>query len=56
MQFSPDGSYMLYMDSAGVLRRYLLDTDELITLAETRLTRDLTVDECRRYLDSTECQ
>jgi WD40 repeat protein len=56
MQFSPDGSYMLYMDSAGVLRRYLLDTDELIALAETRLTRNFTVDECRRYLDSTECQ
>ena len=55
MMFSPDGGPLLYMDAAGALRRYLLDTDRLIELAETRLTRGLTPDECLRYLDSTEC-
>jgi hypothetical protein len=55
MAFSPDGSYMLYMDAAGVLRRYLMDTDRLVDLAERRLTRGFTDDECRRYLDSTDC-
>ena len=39
MAFSPDGSYLAYVDGDGVLRRYLMDTDQLIELAEARLTR-----------------
>ena len=54
VEFSPDGSYLLYNDG-GVLRRYPLDPDELIELAESRLTRDLTPDECRRYLSAGRC-
>ena len=55
VEFSPDGNHLYYGDTGNVLRRYPLDTDELIELAESRLTRDLTPDECRRYLGSTEC-
>jgi WD40 repeat protein len=55
VEFSPDGNYLYYGDTGDVLRRYPLDTDELIELAESRLTRDLTPDECRRYLGSIDC-
>lgn len=55
LAFSPDGSYLYYADTGNVLRRYPVDTDELIELAESRLTRGFTDDECRRYLGSTEC-
>jgi WD40 repeat protein len=49
VEFSPDGKTLLYNDG-GVLRRYFLDTNQLIALAENRLTRPFTDDECRRYL------
>jgi WD40 repeat protein len=55
VEFSPDGSYLLYNDG-GVLRRYPLDPDELVELAESRLTRDLTLEECRRYLGAGRCE
>jgi DNA-binding SARP family transcriptional activator/WD40 repeat protein len=55
LAMSPDGSYLMYSDAAGVLRRFLLDTDDLIELAESRLTRGFTPDECRQYLDPEDC-
>ncbi len=48
--FSPDGSYLLYSDG-DLVRKYLRDTDDLVELAESLLTRDFTSDECRRYLN-----
>jgi WD40 repeat protein len=56
MKFSPDGRSLYYVDGAGTIRKYLLDTDQLIQLAEERLTRGFTLDECRQYLGSTECR
>ncbi|HUG07996.1 MAG TPA: BTAD domain-containing putative transcriptional regulator [Acidimicrobiia bacterium] len=57
--FSPNGDYLYYVvqsDRGGLIwRRLPLDTDELITVAEKRVTRGLTDDECLRYLDPTEC-
>ena len=47
--FPPDGSYLLYSHN-GVLRRYILDADELVAQAHGLLTRELTADECRQYL------
>jgi WD40 repeat protein len=55
MAFSPDGSYLTYNDG-GVLRRYLLDPERLVELAQSRLTRGFTPDECRRYLDASDCE
>jgi DNA-binding SARP family transcriptional activator/WD40 repeat protein len=55
IELSPDGSYLLYMDAAGVFRRFLMDVEPLIDLAERRLTRGFTQDECVRYLGSSEC-
>ena len=39
----------------GVIRRFYLDPERLIELAESRVTRELTPDECRRYLDPETC-
>lgn len=54
--FSPDGSFLLYADGAGILRKYFLDTDQLVELAESRLTRGLTADECARHLQAARCR
>jgi WD40 repeat protein len=51
---SPDG-YALYSDAGGILRRFLLDTDDLIELAESRVTRGFTPDECRQYFGTEDC-
>jgi hypothetical protein len=53
--FDPDGSTLHYFDAGYVLRRFPLETEELIELAESRVTRGLTLDECRRYLDPADC-
>ena len=55
LQISPDASYILYTDAAGVIRRYLMDTDELVELAESRLTRGFTDDECTDYFGGADC-
>jgi DNA-binding SARP family transcriptional activator/serine/threonine protein kinase/WD40 repeat protein len=55
LNFSPDGEYLLYPDADQVLRRFVLDTDRLVELARSRVSRSLTVDECRRYLDPASC-
>jgi WD40 repeat protein len=54
-KFSPDGDYLLYPDAGNVLRRLPVDVDQLVELAERRVFRELTVDECRRYLDADDC-
>ena len=54
MTLSPDGSYALYADGP-LLRKFYLDPERLIELAEDRVTRQLTPDECRRYLDPETC-
>ena len=46
---------MLYPDAGNVLRKFYLDTDHMVELARSRVTRSLTEDECRRYLDATVC-
>ncbi len=56
LNFSPDGSYLLYPDAGHVLRKFFLDTQQLIELAESRVVRGLTDDECRRYLEPSSCQ
>ena len=49
VDFGPDGSYLMYTDGA-VIRRLERDTDELVRLARSLLTRELTADECSQYL------
>ncbi len=52
---APDGRYLYYVDGGGVIRRFPLDTAELVDLARRRVTRDLTAEECRRYLADVDC-
>lgn len=48
LAFTPDGTALIHTDGTA-LRRLLLDPDELVALARSRLTRGLTGEECRQY-------
>lgn len=54
---APTGTSTTPTSSHGglVVRRFPLDTAEFIEFAESRVTRGLTVDECRRFLDPARC-
>lgn len=53
---SPDGDYLYYEGSNGVIRSMPTDTDAMIALATGSVTRELTDDECRRYLRTAGCE
>jgi WD40 repeat protein/DNA-binding SARP family transcriptional activator len=53
--FSPDGRLLATSSWDGTLRFYLLPIEELIALAETRVTRSLTREECRHFLHLDQC-
>ncbi|MBI1256449.1 MAG: protein kinase, partial [Chloroflexi bacterium] len=53
--FSPDGKHLATENEDGTTRIYILDIDELIALAQSRLTRTWTVAECQRYLHTDIC-
>ena len=52
---SPDGKTAYIGSWDGYLRAFMLDIDELINLAESRLTRDLTEAECQLFLHIEKC-
>jgi WD40 repeat protein/class 3 adenylate cyclase len=55
--FSPDGSMLATAAVDGLVRVWALDLDDLIDIAKTKVTRELSDDECRRYLHESEgCQ
>lgn len=57
--FSHDEKYLYYTDTGYdgyVIRRFPLDSDRLIELAESRITRILTDDECRRFPSAPSCE
>lgn len=53
--FSPDGTRLVTAGRDGTIRIHLLDIEELAALAQERLTRPLTVEECRQYLHRETC-
>jgi WD40 repeat protein len=55
LEVSPDGKYLATANQDGLTQFFLLDLDELIDLAQTRITRDLTQAECKQYLHLDEC-
>jgi WD40 repeat protein len=60
LAFSPDGRYLLSSTAfrnalTFSTRALLMDPDELVALAESRLTRWLTADECQRFLHLEQC-
>jgi WD40 repeat protein len=52
--FTPDGKKVI-ASGIGFVCGYIFDTQELIRLANSRLTRWFTLDECRQYLHQEEC-
>jgi WD40 repeat protein/DNA-binding SARP family transcriptional activator len=55
VSFSPDGTQLVTAGVDGTIRVWALDLDELVEIAEQRVTRGLTDDECRRYLHDDNC-
>jgi WD40 repeat protein/DNA-binding SARP family transcriptional activator len=55
VSFSPDGTRLASGGWDGTVRVYALRLEELVALAQERLTRSLTDDECRRYLHLEAC-
>ncbi|MFO7537016.1 MAG: protein kinase, partial [Chloroflexota bacterium] len=53
--FSPDGKRLASASWDGTARVFLLDLDEVVELARSRLTRWFTPDECQRYLHTETC-
>ncbi|MGB3715042.1 MAG: protein kinase [Candidatus Promineifilaceae bacterium] len=53
--FSQDGSQLVTAGMDGTVRVYELMLDELVDLAQSRLTRSLTDEECRQYLHLEVC-
>jgi WD40 repeat protein len=55
VSFSPDGTRLATSSRDGTVRVYLLNIEELIALAKSRLTRSLTREECQKYLHMEQC-
>jgi WD40 repeat protein/DNA-binding XRE family transcriptional regulator len=53
--FSPDGTRLVTMSDDGTARVYVLPVEELVALAETRVSRSLTTEECQKYLHVEQC-
>lgn len=52
--FSPDGKRLVIGERPGA-RLYTLDTNELVQIAKSKLTRALTTEECNKYLHVEVC-
>ena len=55
VSFSPDGDQLATAGADGTLRTYALELDQLVTLAQARLTRELTGEECNKFLHAEAC-
>jgi WD40 repeat protein len=53
--FSPDGTQLAVSGGDGTVRIYVLPIEDLLALAQSRLTRSLTDEECRQYLHLDRC-
>jgi WD40 repeat protein len=55
VEISPDGKSVVSVGRDHVVRIYELNIEELIAIARSRLTRDLTQNECQKYLHMETC-
>ena len=49
MAYSPDGQRIATAGADGIVQIYTTDMDELLEIAKSRVTRQLTVEEKERY-------
>ena len=52
---SDGGAHLAVASNDGVVRIFALQIDELLALAQTRVTRSLTMAECQKYLHVEQC-
>jgi WD40 repeat protein len=55
LAFSPDGARLATGSRAGTVLVYALRLEDLIKIAQSRLTRSLTIEECQKYLHMDAC-
>jgi WD40 repeat protein/transcriptional regulator with XRE-family HTH domain len=53
--FSPVGNILVTAGADGTVRTYTLQLEELVALARSRLTRNLTLEECQKFLHAGFC-
>ncbi len=53
--FLPDGRTLAGTNADGTTRLYLLNVEDLVEFAQSRLTRSLNPDECRQFLHQETC-
>jgi hypothetical protein len=53
--FSPDGTRLASAGRNPIVREYALRVEDLVMIAQSRLTRALTDDECRKFLHVSAC-
>jgi WD40 repeat protein len=53
--FSLDGRRLATSSPNGLVRIYAVSLEDIIAIAKSRLTRELTTDECRKYLHAETC-
>jgi WD40 repeat protein len=53
--FSPDGKHLAADSGFGTVPVYALGIHELLNLARSRVTRNFTPDECKRYFQYETC-
>ena len=53
--YSPDGKRLATASADKTVQVYAMSINDLLHLARSRVTRDLTPDECRKYFDSPTC-
>jgi WD40 repeat protein len=55
LAFSPDGTRLTTGSRDGTVQIYALNLEDLIKIAQSRLTRSLTTEECQKHLHVVSC-